>query len=335
MAYTAAEKLLIELVNKGTLSFNESDLKGERNQSKRKLLYTLGAYKGVQIDRDVMGAFGLKPCKKMVDALVPINVYNYVHMFEQDSYEAFYNITQMDAIAALENENYWRIKSGLKNLATWKGIRRGKDVFIHGIGSFNIDEAYAKAVKNNSSVYYMDNVVSLMDIRCAGYFPDCAQRFYLAELYKHSIDLFKWVYVNNYPLGQLDELKDLNVLGLFDYSFKLDTVMSRINDMVDRDLRLSWVDNTKFDYPDKLKLFAEQNGFTIPKNGIDLKKQARVFSNCSGGYVRKILDKKSFIIYNEEEMLEIKGANVLQHLGKRNTLVEDSRRNYIQGRLAS
>ena len=328
-----AVRLLQELVADGTLSFDESDLKGERNSAKRRLLYSLGAYKGTVIDEHMRTMFGLKPCKKMIALGINISIENYLDFFLFDEAQSFYKVLDVKILSLLRSNSshYWRVGQSLKDLKTWKGIKRGKDLFIAGLGGFNINSAF----RSIDIGRYDTGIVSITTLRCKGYFPEEPNTYYLESLYKHSIELFKWVYINKFPISRIDELKDLEILGFYNPKLSLRDVLSRLDDVIDRDLRLSWSDKYDFDYPERVKQFANTHGFTVPKNGIELKKQAKVFQNCSGGYVKRIQDKNCFIVYNADEMIEInrRGDTILQHLGKRNARVDEVRRVHLEENL--
>lgn len=338
MAELAGTRILKDLVNSGKISFDETDLKKEKNQSRRKLLYQLGAYKGTQICQYDLEVFGITGCKRMIDAKISINLYNHIHLNMWDSYQAFNKIIGIDALKALDEfvEIHSYIPTDqLRKLKTWKKIKRGKDVFIRGLGSFDIDKAYKIAVEHSRNIYSdeTDAIFSVTDLRLAGYFPEEENTYGLEKLYKDSIEMFKWVYINKFPVARIDELMDLNILGLFDITLNKKSILKRLDDINIRNLRLTWVDTSDFDYPDYVIELARLLEFTVPKNGIDLKKQARLFKNCSGGYVRKILDKQSFIIYNDNEMIEIGNHEVYQHFGRMNGYISNRRKNRVQNLL--
>jgi len=337
MAFIQSEKLLLELVEAGKLSFNEEDLKGEKNQSRRKLLYRLGAYKHTPIGQEYISGFGLKKCKKLIDLGKKVNVINYIGQYLEACDDNYTNVLMERPSVIMQdkidNGSNCYIKSYLKDIASWKDIKRGKDLFIKGLGSFDITNTFNSLVAELRP--YSVRVFSVREIRCRGYFPT-EQKWYLESLYDHSIELFKWVYINKFPIARLDELKDLDVLGMFKSSLSLNAVLTRIDNMVKRDLRLTWRDKDKFVYPDNIKKFANMANLTIPKNGIDLKKQAHIFKNCSGSYVNRILEKKTFIVYNDYEMVELSSkGKIKQHFGKLNSSVDSSITNRYETMLRS
>lgn len=322
-----AEKLLIDLVAQNKISFNEADLKAEKNPTKRKLLYMLGAYKGVCIPKDNLYCFGIRACKKLIDKDIEpsfANVIKAIYAQERDNFIRVINKDPLDLMNKIDTP--WIKKVMLKYLKSWKNIDRGKKVFIPGMGSFDIEKAYKDNIGDYDYVTYTI-LPDIMSLRCAGYFPDEVNGSYqVRALYKHSIELFRWFYIHDFPIALVDEVKDLDILGLFNLKMNPTTVNARIADLRKRHLGLAWDDKYDFKYPDNIISFANENGFDIPKNGIELKKQAKVFSNCSGGYVKRIRKGKTFIIYNEEEMIEINPkGQILQHYGKRNSKVSFER----------
>ena len=323
---TKSEELLLDLVKQNKISFNEADLKAEKNQAKRKLLYMLGAYKGKMISKDDLYIFGIRACKKLIDKGIEPDFYHVITVVYSQERQNFMTIMNRDPLDLFKRINsVWMKKAMLRHLNTWKNIDRGKKVFISGMGSFDIEEAYIRQVADSPYVTYTI-LPPIGDLRCSGYFPNENNDYLVRALYKHSIDLFRWFYVHEFPIALVDEVKDLDVLGLFNFRMSTAVVNARIRDMRERKLGLDWEDKHVFEYPDNIINFANENGFTVPKNGIELKKQAKIFSNCSGGYVTSIRKKKTYIIYNEEEMIEISPkGKIRQHFGKRNSRINRNR----------
>jgi len=305
MAINSYELLLTQKVVSGEISFTMDDMKN-KTAAQRKCLYKLGAYKNTMMSDKNVQIFGVKRLKKAIDLNISMTL------------RKLWSMSFGDAL-----DNYERIVSPVgdirgyeaKVLKMWTNLPRGRDLFVKGLGSFNIDEAietYRMSYKNRT-------VLNPNDLIVTGYLgqPDYSLTTWLNKGRK---ELFSWMVRSKFPVSRIDELSDLDILDMWHNRLTLAQCIRRLDDMMNRNLKLDYMDKPHFDYPKELIAFCEQTDFCCPENGIALKKLARKFSNCSGSYVKSIRQKELFIIYSEDEMISLNGKTlkVEQHYGKRN-----------------
>lgn len=322
----AGTKILMRLIDEGKLSFNEQDLKG-RTASERKLLYTLGAYKNTPIPSYIQYHFGIRAAKTLInehavtefsDRIVDYLVY--LHDLNQDTIHNLVKIGfDIPSLVANASKRQWFIGDLHKTLKTYEGIVKGRDLFISGMGSFDIEAAQAYNTR-----YGSPQLLSLSEFRYSGYFDrvlDYNDSYHIKILNK--LDAWKWVKDTGFPLERLDELMDAGVLGLWDKKRKLNSTIATLNNMVERDLKLTYADKESFNYPDNI--VKQAGSFVMPETGIDLKRQAKRFSNCSGSYVNKIHKGECYIAYSDNVMVEFNGAGTIRQIhGPRNEQVSSS-----------
>ena len=319
-----ANRLLMSLVDRGEISFTMADLKG-RTYAEKKLLISLGAYKSTPVDIDFINNYGIRAIKKLIDLDLPLNPNGIAKIYEN----AIINANRIDdrlATNIVNPHNPWRTARRLKNLKSWNKISRGKDLFIPGLGGFDIKAAIDRLIKDTNPQWFQS--LSVREVVVEGYFPN-DETYYTNKLYSHK-DLFNWVVVHGFDTAHIDELINLKMIGQFNPRLSLASVNKRIADARVRGLELTWRDSQDFDYPEWFGYL----GLTVPKNGIELKKQAKYFSNCSGGYVNQILAGNTYIGYTDDVMVEISPTGAIRQMyGKRNSRVDEKDYTALEAKL--
>lgn len=312
----AGTKFLIELVDSGKLTVSMEDIKG-KPASTRKLLYSLGAYKGVKMSSEFQHYFGIRRCKKLIDDGTsledPLLAFIALHKHRIATLTKI-GFPMVD-IMLEASRRPWQFKSMSKYVEVYNVVK-GKDLFLPGLGGFNIPETIDVACKDYA---HRLTFPSMDEIRFIGYFGQ-PEGYGRAEAYAKTLshlDCWKWVKDTKFPITRLDELKDAYILGLWDNRRKLSTTLATLNNIVERSLQLSWKDDKVIEYRPGTKM--EVDDFQLPKNGIDMKKQAKVFSNCSGSYVDRLLAGSTLIAYSKDIMVEFNyNGDITQALGPRN-----------------
>lgn len=320
----ASERLLLRLVDEGKLTFTMADMEGKR-QSERQLLYRLGAYKGVQMPPEFIHIFGIKDCKRLIDTGTNLKTV-WPEMVVQDLYAeelSNYEGLVTDKVV-FEDKHQYYLGRAVRHLRSWKGITRGKDLFIKGLGGFEIEKAFDEWSQASGAGYR--EVPTRNELLAYGYLDmEGIHRYSLDKTMKKLMaipNMFEWVVKRKFSFSRLDEMFDAHILGLFDHNLTLIQMTNRLDDAIHRGLKLTWDDKVDFDYPTWLGYVASGTEMTIPKNGIELKSQAKRFKNCAGGYVNSILDKRSYIIYNKDVMVELSpSGRVIQAHGPMNSTV--------------
>jgi len=327
-----AEKMLVDLVNKGIIKFTEKDLKGVKSACERKLLYSLGAYKGIKISSSNQTLFGIRKLKKVISANKYTNdMRELFKIVYKDNLNNFINITgKYDFIETINSKKYLY---GIKNrLTNWIKYNKGKDLFIKGLGGFNIQEAHTRYIKLNK--YTDDGLLTPENLIISGYMK--IDNLYAERILEASKGLFKWAVIHKFDTARLDELLDLYILDQWNKNLSVNDVIKRLANIKVRGLNLTYRDKINFEYPENLKILAQKTAFTLPKNGIELKRQAKEFKNCSASYVDKIIKGSSYIMYTDTEMVEItKTGNIIQHYGKRNKPVDIYTKDSLQDKAYS
>jgi len=321
MAQVAALVILDKLFREGKISFNEDDLVGQTPAVQR-VLYSYGAYKNQIISEECQFLFGIRELKKLIDVGIDINEMSTINLFKiiyEESVQNIEFIFQEDIDSIFDfltdgNSRYGK-KKLIKNIKSWKKIKSGRDVRLSGFGKINIIESYNKfkdySRQNNFDFFKFP---SLNNIRAIGYFPKDTHKARIYEIErisklftKKNMPILLWCKRNEFPLSRFDELIEATILGFFNTKMTKRQANKALEEINDRNLKLTRRDEILFDYEKNKSLFSFliKQRLTLPENGIELKKQAKMFKNCAGGYVEKILDKKTIIAYNDEMMIEL------------------------------
>lgn len=223
----------------------------------------------------------------------------------------------------------WQAKKLVQALKVWEHVPLGRYLFIRGYSKYDLASVINKWMQHN--------VKSPVDIIITGYWN--TDRTYYIE--KHlSDDIEKYLITGQVSpvlhlmlvrpdlMPRLDEVVDYAVMG---GNLNAANIEARLDDVVNRGLRLNWIDREKFDY----KGFPDVPGWIKPKNGIELKSAAKEFANCAGNYVDKVLNGHTVIIYKDREMAEIEPGTgrIKQHFGPRNTAVDSTELRAILNKL--
>jgi len=322
MAINSYEFLLTQKVASGEVSFTMDDMKG-KTAAQRKALYRLGAYKNTAMSSYLIGLFGIRNLKMAIDKKIPMDVRHLWFVSFGDSLGNYEHI--------VSDIEFLSGYASAENLKKWSKYNRGRDLFIKGLGSFSINDAYEKF--KAASPY--ESIVSPAKLICFGY-TGVYNASLINLLDENKLNVFSWFIRSKFPIERADELVDLDVLGMWHDKLNLKQTLKRADDMTDRNLKLTYMDTKSFDYPEVIKDFCDLTEYTYPKNGIDLKRQAKHFSNCSGNYVESIKKNECYIIYSETEMisLEPKHFYTQQHYGKRNELIPKDKKTLFSTGLA-
>ena len=202
-------------------------------------------------------------------------------------------------------------------IGRWQSISRGRDLFIPGYGTFNIAAAIDIWDNDGGRYKVLPDPIDLLLIgylNVANLWRAKELRRPMAKLMAGKTDkVFEYIMRNPNLVARYDELKAWRVLNPGkDYP---SNIVERLDDLVRRDLRVTAEDHIPFEYEreseamEKLK----QLGFVLPKNGIDLKQTAQIFKNCAGGYVKRIANGSTIIMYRPDAMIELNGhGNVIK-----------------------
>lgn len=323
-------KMLSKWISDGRIKLDESDLKNRTAATKKKLL-ALGAYKGTPIPLEWVEVYGIRLTKKLVDRGYSFNKDPFKGLYIRELAQSKANYEYITGksleLSNRANGALWILKRTVLNLKTWSKVFKGKDLFVEGMGGFNIDKAIEKVTQRSGN---NTTIPTVFELRLSGYFG--VSRYYpswgLRTLSRYP-GVWRWIKDTKFPLERTDELNDLIILDNFNFE-KLATIVSRLDDIVERDLRLNESDKKEFKYPEKITRLSSLLNLTLPDNGIELKKQAKLFKNCAGSYVRKIKTGKSFILYDKEIMIELSGSiRLIQAYGPMNKAVNEHRLNQI------
>lgn len=227
----------------------------------------------------------------------------------------------------------WQAKKLVKALKLWEYTPTGRYLFIKGYSKYDL----ATVISNLNYRWMHYNVKSPVDIIIAGYWgnnntyyierhlSDDIEKYLITGQVSQTLHL---LLVRPDLAPRLDEIIDYAVMG---GNLAVANIDNRLDDIVNRNLRLNWIDKEKFDY----KGFPDVPGWTKPKNGIELKSAAKEFANCAGSYVDKVMNGHTVIIYKDQEMAEIepKTGKIKQHFGPRNTPVDSTELRTILNKL--
>ena len=320
-----AEKILLQLVQNKVISFNMSDMKN-KTARERILLYRLGAYKNKLIHKDWLCLYNIRDCKKLIDQGINIDssIDNEKHWasLASVSYSNYRNILEDNiSVKGLSLANYDDI---VRSVKSWKNIHKGKDLFIKGLGGFNIALVFKDWVIQRRNHDWISCVIpTAEEITCMGYLSGFVGKKTSKKLLEDQ-DLFTWFVKHQFPVSRYDEIFEAKQLGLFRPGASVTNTLRMLDDIIERNLTLDSNDNIKFEYPKWLIDVAKDSNMTIPSNGNDLKRQAVIYKNCAGSYVDRILDKNNYIIYNNSLMIEFKDRAIVQAYGPMNTKVDSS-----------
>lgn len=226
----------------------------------------------------------------------------------------------------------FKVKLTVAALARWERYPRGRDLFIHGCGVFDINAALEMWAKEKRSYVQVPDPYELIQygyIGGAGYYTSKA----INDLIRRQDKvILPYIIANNDMAGRIDELKDYIRMG----NRLTGNVRAALDDIVRRNLRPTTEDSEPFEYRFDYSKYLRA-GFTVPNNGIDLKVAAKAFSNCSGGYVRKIANGESFIMWNDQYMVELDGMgrNIRQAFGRFNQRTDIDFDDYLLNVVAS
>jgi len=339
MAKIAAQVILEKLYKENRISFSEEDLVGQ-TQAAKKVLYTLGAYKNVAMSEEYQHLFGVRELKKLIDKgynIESMTLYNIFRLIFETEIENIENIFQKsceDLFYLMKKDNRWANKKLIIAIKSYKKIEKGKDLRLSNFGKVDIVGSYNYylSMMDNTQYFYGSPFPSVNNIRAISYFPNFITDYFSLEriskkFTQKNLPLMLWIKQNKFPLERYDELQDAIVLDFFKIDLNLKETINILNNMVERNLQLTWRDKYPFDYSKNKNVINKLNslGLTVPKNGIDLKRQGKRFKNCAGSYVAKIEKGNSLIAYTDNMMIELPfyGGKIRQAYGSINSPVQN------------
>lgn len=204
----------------------------------------------------------------------------------------------------------------------WSKINKGKNLFVPGMGGFDIAAA-AEIFKDNQG-YYRKNVANLQAL---GYFGD-GNAFYGAYLLNNkkmkdwTVKHWNWIKDNK---GKIDEIYHglrtrIEFRQILDVPISV--VISKGGGVKEDKIKFDWLADVELPEP-----------FHIPKSGAELHSVGLRFKNCAAQYTSRVAKKSVAIVHTDNAMAEINKSQIKQLLGKGNSQVSRQVRNLFNENL--
>jgi hypothetical protein len=205
---------------------------------------------------------------------------------------------------------------------SWSKIKRGKDLFIPGMGGFDIAQA-AEAFRELQG-YYKKHVACFQAV---GYIGDSSGYYGWRVLNNKKMrewvaKNWNWVKENK---GKVDEIY-YGLSKRIEFSQSLDVPVSVV---ISKGGGIN-IEKIKFDWLAEVEL---PEPFKIPKSGAELHSAGLKFKNCAAQYTGRVAKKRAVIVYTDNAMAEIDKTQIKQILGKGNSQVSRSVRNLFNENL--
>jgi hypothetical protein len=198
-------------------------------------------------------------------------------------------------------DQYPQTRNALKSAwyTGWHQVKRGRDVFVKGMGTFDLKARITHYFDNNENQHYgYYHMLTLPNLRASGYYPG-ENGYYADRMFrtkKFLTYLVRWKSV--LPASRFDELTQSRHFNLREH-FRVspDRLLPRL-----RELRSKEFDETELVKYDWL---TDLEDLKVCKTNHELRSIGALFNNCAGGYTGMVRRKKCIIVYSDIAMGEL------------------------------